>query len=73
MEANSWEFRKSVNYPEPVEQFRGRNEVIGAEYKQIPPSNPLTIEVLKQRLSMLGREVLSIYPNVYQSDTEGQE
>ena len=71
MEANSWEFRKSVNWPEPAEHFRGRNEVIGAEYKQILR---LSRRVhFMRRLSMLGREVLSIYPNVYRSETEGQE
>ena len=71
MEANSCEFRKSVNWPEPAEHFRGRNEVIGAEYKQILR---LSRRVqLMRRPSMLGREVLSIYPNVYRSETEGQE
>ena len=71
MEANSWEFGKSVNWPEPAEHFRGRNEVIGAEYKQILR---LSRRVhFMRRLSMLGREVLSIYPNVYRSETEGQE
>lgn len=71
MDANSREFGKSVNWPEPTEHFRGRNEVIGAEYKQILR---LSRRVhFMRRLSMLGREVLSIYPNVYRSETEGQE
>ena len=71
MEANSWEFGKSVNWPEPAEHFRGRNELIGAEYKQILHLSRSFYFIW--RLSMLDREVLSIYPNVYRSETEGQE